>query len=352
MPNGGSDCCGTCCFNRKNSKEIPENQSGDSEKDFCVIRNIPIECSFWTYCVNHPHHNPERIDITIGPVYVCGEDSYKRVVSLKSPDTEEIRLKLIELAEKIREQPVMEYSAGVYLDEAIVMQLGEFKEKRAIDALRRIINFNPEARAGNRTRASLVKVAGEALGKIMYIPFIDLDEVEIDPELARAIPEHLARRYKVIPVAWDNNTLALAMVDPLNVVAIDEIRLKTGFDVEPLIATEATMLRSINEHYGVFSEAEEGPEEGGKLDLDKLIELIDEPPIVKIVNLVFTQAINDKASDIYITPGPEKTRVSYMIDGVLHDVMKPPGHIHEIWTARIKSMADMNISEKKNASGR
>jgi len=165
MPNGGSDCCGTCYFNVTNIVKNAKN-SHDDNKDFCVIRNIPIECSYWTYCANHQHHNPGMIDIPIGPVYICGKDSYNRVVSIKSPDREEIRLKLIELAENIQEQPVEEYSAGVYLDEAIVMQLGEFREKRAINALKRILSFKPQVRAGRRTREALLKAAEKALVKI------------------------------------------------------------------------------------------------------------------------------------------------------------------------------------------
>lgn len=166
MPNGGSDNCGTCFFNRKNRKETDENKVDNREKDFCIIRNIPIECSFWTYCSNHQHHNPDRIDIPIGPVYVCKENSYGRVVSIKSSDREEIRLKLIELAEKMKEQPAEEYSAGVYLDEAIVMQLGEFREKKAKEALLRILDFDPQAGVGRRTRGSLIKTSLEALDKI------------------------------------------------------------------------------------------------------------------------------------------------------------------------------------------
>ena len=100
------------------------------------------------------------------------------------------------------------------------------------------------------------KEVTEVIGKEMGVPFIDLDEVEIDPELARAIPEHLAQRYKVIPVGQENNKLALAMVDPLNVFAIDDIRLITGFDIEPMISTEESIMRAINKQFGVTDLAE------------------------------------------------------------------------------------------------
>jgi len=207
------------------------------------------------------------------------------------------------------------------------------------------------------------KEVTEVIGKEMGVPFIDLDEVEIDPELARAIPEHLAQRYKVIPVGQENNKLALAMVDPLNVFAIDDIRLITGFDIEPMIATEETILRSINKQFGVTDLAEvhetvqdialsdfgdlETLEEEDEIELDKLKELVDEAPIVRVVNLIITQAINDKASDIHIEPRAKNVCVRYRIDGVLHEVMSPPKHIQAPMVSRIKIMASLDIAERR-----
>jgi len=207
------------------------------------------------------------------------------------------------------------------------------------------------------------KEVTEVIGKEMGVPFIDLDEVEIDPELARAIPEHLAQRYKVIPVGQENNKLALAMVDPLNVFAIDDIRLITGFDIEPMIATEESILRAINKQFGVTDLAEvhetvqdialsdfgdlETLEEEDEIELDKLKELVDEAPIVRVVNLIITQAINDKASDIHIEPRAKNVCVRYRIDGVLHEVMSPPKHIQAPMVSRIKIMASLDIAERR-----
>jgi len=207
------------------------------------------------------------------------------------------------------------------------------------------------------------KEVTEVIGKEMGVPFIDLDEVEIDPELARAIPEHLAQRYKVIPVGQENNKLALAMVDPLNVFAIDDIRLITGFDIEPMISTEESIMRAINKQFGVTDLAEvhetvqdialsdfgdlEQLDEEEELELDKLKELVDEAPIVRVVNLIITQAINDKASDIHIEPRVKNVCVRYRIDGVLHEVMSPPKHIQAPMISRIKIMASLDIAERR-----
>jgi len=204
----------------------------------------------------------------------------------------------------------------------------------------------------------------EVIGKQMGVEFVDLDKIELEPEMVRSIPEHLAQRYKVVPVAQKDNRLTLAMVDPLNVIAIDDIRLITGFDIEPVIATEESILRTINRQFGVTDlaevqetvkdisatdfgpvEVEEAAEE--EIALDKLKEMVDEAPIVRVVNLIISQAINDQASDIHIEPEHKQVRVRYRVDGVLHDVMTPPKHIQAPMISRIKIMANLDIAERR-----
>jgi type IV pilus assembly protein PilB len=204
----------------------------------------------------------------------------------------------------------------------------------------------------------------EVIGKQMGVDFVDLDDFDLDPELSRSIPEHLAQRYKVIPIAQKDNKLTLAMVDPLNVIAIDDIRLITGFDIEPVISTEDAIMKAINRQFGVtdlaeveetvkdISAADFGPmevEDGAEeeIALDKLKELVDEAPIVRVVNLIISQAINDKASDIHIEPEAKSVRVRYRVDGVLHDVMQPPKHIQAPMVSRIKIMANLDIAERR-----
>ncbi|HEY4002124.1 MAG TPA: type IV-A pilus assembly ATPase PilB [Candidatus Xenobia bacterium] len=205
----------------------------------------------------------------------------------------------------------------------------------------------------------------EMIGKQMGVAFVDLDNFQWDPELARAIPEHLAQRYKVIPVAQHENRLTLAMVDPQDVLAIDDIRLITGFDIDPVISTEDKILKAIQRQFGSHDMAvvedefkslttsdiggsmEMESEVDEEIALDKLKELVDEAPIVRVVNLIISQAINDKASDIHIEPESKSVRVRYRIDGVLHDVMSPPKHIQAPMVSRIKIMANMDIAERR-----
>lgn len=168
MPNGGSDCCGTCWFNLKNKGEAGYDHSDDPEPDFCGIRELPIVDPFYTYCANHPHRRPARDPIPIGPVYTAGSQG-DRVLWKSSPDTEIVRLHLLELLAGVHEKPRTEYPFGDYLDEAVVRQLGEFRERRAVEGLRRIVSFPPAAAEDGpfgRTRESLVTQAREALAKI------------------------------------------------------------------------------------------------------------------------------------------------------------------------------------------
>jgi hypothetical protein len=169
MPNGGSDCCGTCWFNARNKGEAGYGHLHDPEPNFCTIRGLVIENAFWTYCSNHPWRRPVRDPIPIGPVFINqGGFSNDRVQWQPSPDTEEVRQHLLELVRSISEQPEEEYPIGIYIDEMVVWQLGEFCERRAVEELRRIAGFSPDASAGHfgRTRQGLVEAAKNALAKM------------------------------------------------------------------------------------------------------------------------------------------------------------------------------------------
>lgn len=169
MPNGGSDCCGTCWFNARNKGDAGYDHADDPEPDFCTIRGFMIDDAFYTYCGNHPYRRPNRDPIPIGPVFVAaGELDSDRLIWRLSPDTEEIRLHLLELLSEIQEQPAEEYPLGICADELVVWQLGEFREHRAVTDLQRLATFRPEMTGGRfgRTRYWLVDAAVEALRNI------------------------------------------------------------------------------------------------------------------------------------------------------------------------------------------
>jgi hypothetical protein len=172
MPNGGSDNCVTCWFNRANPLRSGSQRPllADRPLPFCDIREFAISNPAYTYCANHPKHRAVRDRIPIGPVLIpIGLMSTGREISRQSPDTEEIRVHLVELLEAIPEQPNTEYPAGPGIEATIVWQLGEFGESRAIPGLERLTRLDPEAVAPGpfqERRASLIHLAHEALARI------------------------------------------------------------------------------------------------------------------------------------------------------------------------------------------
>ena len=142
MPNGGSDCCGTCWFNTINQGEAGYIE--DSSKTIvCEIRDFTPSDPFWTYCINHPHHNSEKIRIPIGPVYVHDDTTYSRVEKIPASNSKKVRLELVKLIKKIKENPNNEYPFGNSFNVEIIKHIKLIKEKNAITDLVRILSFEP-----------------------------------------------------------------------------------------------------------------------------------------------------------------------------------------------------------------
>ena len=177
MPNGGTDCCGTCWFNRSNGGEAGYDHRDDSIAPFCVIRDVAIENPFYTYCANHPHRRPDRDPIPIGPItrYAGDGMSNDREVWLPSPDSEEIRQHLLEMLEDLAGHSSEDtYPIGPSLAEVVIQQIGEFREERAEDHIR-WISENIEGHLGQVASEALAQIqatqredGGEVLTKRMY----------------------------------------------------------------------------------------------------------------------------------------------------------------------------------------
>ena len=186
----------------------------------------------------------------------------------------------------------------------------------------------------------------------LKLEFVDLNEYPVDAAAARLISDTMARRYLALPIGWYEGRLIVAMADPSNVFAVDDIRTVTRAEIRIAVATGASVLNAIGRFHRVDSEAEDISAEAassfeGEADLSRVREISEDSPIVKLVNLLVTQAINDRASDIHIEPGEDDVRVRYRIDGVLHEVMRPPKRIQSGIVSRLKVMADINIAERR-----
>ncbi len=193
----------------------------------------------------------------------------------------------------------------------------------------------------------LVKTLARHIG----LDFVSLDEVTIDPAATALIPEPLARRYTAIPIAFEEGSLVVAMADPANVLAIDDIRAITGMDVIPRVATKTEVEDAISRmaHFddSVSDLGDLLDDEAEVEDLGALEASVDEAPVVKLVNTIITRAINERASDIHIEPGEKDLRIRFRIDGVLHESMSTPRAITNAMVSRLKIMADINIAERR-----
>ena len=196
------------------------------------------------------------------------------------------------------------------------------------------------------------------------VPAINLSYFEIDPAVVKLIPYETAKRYQILPLSRVGASLTIAMVDPTNVFAMDDIKFMTGFNIEPVVASESSILEGIEKAYGVSKEAEleqvmqsmnetgestdiEVQNEEQELELRELEKAADEAPIVKLVNLVLTDAVKRGASDIHMEPYEKEFRVRFRIDGVLQLIMNPPLKLKDAITSRLKIMAKLDISEKR-----
>ncbi|MBI5343862.1 MAG: type IV-A pilus assembly ATPase PilB, partial [Deltaproteobacteria bacterium] len=182
---------------------------------------------------------------------------------------------------------------------------------------------------------------------------------EIDPEIVKLIPEDVAQKYQVIPVSRTGSSLVVAMADQSNIFAIDDIKFLTGYNVEPLVASDAAIKAAIEKHYesaemgleGVLTEFDEEEmeviKEEAEVDITDLKKAVEDAPVVKLVNLILTDAIKKGASDIHIEPYEKTFRVRYRIDGVLHEVMKPPLKLKSAIVSRIKIISQLDIAERR-----
>ncbi len=196
------------------------------------------------------------------------------------------------------------------------------------------------------------------------VPSINLKYYEIDPNVIKLIPQDTALRYQVIPLSRVGSVLTIAMTDPTNVFAMDDIKFMTGFNVEPVVASESAIAEAISRFYGGSASSHEElstlmkdlvdedqelelASEEQEMDAAMLEKAAEEAPIIKLVNLILTDSVKRGASDIHVEPYENEMRVRFRVDGILQTVMSPPLKLRDAITSRMKIMAKLDIAEKR-----
>jgi type IV pilus assembly protein PilB len=272
----------------------------------------------------------------------------------------------------------------------MAVRIGELllKEKRITpEQLQEALNY--QRTNGGKLGANLIKLGyvkdeeiTALLSKQYGVPSIALTQFEIDPAVVKLVPAETAQKYQIIPLSRAGATLTIAMTDPTNVFAMDDIKFMTGYNVEPVVASETAVIDAIAKYYGksapvvekgggpaaappgasALELATKGLEEmqalGDSADVEVLAEFEEisaeqlarqgeEAPVIKLVNVILMSAIQKGASDIHIEPYEKELRVRYRVDGILYNIMSPPMKFRDAITSRIKIMSKLDIAEKR-----
>ncbi|HEY0431170.1 MAG TPA: ATPase, T2SS/T4P/T4SS family, partial [Pyrinomonadaceae bacterium] len=262
--------------------------------------------------------------------------------------------------------------------------------------LREALDYQREH--GGRLGFNLVKLGlvsddmiTAVLSRQYGIPSVNLELFQIDSQVLHLIPQEVAQKYSVLPLSRVGASLTLAMVDPTNVFAMDDVKFMTGLNVEPVVVAEASIQQAISKYYGtskeielsapvvdevVFDAAEAKSANGGithadlvsldsidfdtdrsedvevvedneEIDLSTLSRLSEDAPVVRLVNVLLVDALRRGASDIHVEPYEKELRIRFRIDGVLYDVMRPPLKMRDALISRVKIMSKLDISEKR-----
>jgi type IV pilus assembly protein PilB len=232
---------------------------------------------------------------------------------------------------------------------------------------------------GGRLASTLVKLGmlsdeevTAVLSRQYGVPSVNLDLFEVDPAAVALVPQETADRYSILPLSRVGATLTLAMVDPTNVFAIDDIKFMTGLSVEPVVVSETALSSAVKKYYGssremelakvmedLVAESTNMPDFGDEvdqlevedakeeIDLENLERMSEDAPVVKLVNVVLVDALRRGASDIHIEPYEKEFRIRFRMDGVLYNIMAPPMKMRDALTSRLKIMARLDIAEKR-----
>src|SRR6195256_5429029 len=202
-----------------------------------------------------------------------------------------------------------------------------------------------------------------SMGRCLNTPLINLSKVRVPEEIMSLVPRELAKANKLVPIARVNGKLFVAMADPTNVLAVDDVKRRVQLDIVPMIATERAVhdvlagvhggarmtevLKQVADDAQAAGEVEVQTKKNEEIDLDRLATDSEDAPVIKIVNLILVQAVKEKASDIHIEPFQNTLKLRYRIDGELAPAESPPKALQLAITSRIKILAGLNIAERR-----
>ncbi len=259
------------------------------------------------------------------------------------------------------------YLAGYSRLGSLLLNQGLITEAQLQEALRR-----QEQRGGKLGQILVeMKAIGEeellrGVATQLGVPRANISQVGIPPqEILGRIPESMAVKYRMVPLALHGQVLQVAMVDPFDIPTLDNLRVATGFHIQPLIASEKEVQEAIELFYRrpeedqqavlsqevlkdiLQSQVELQKKEEEVLDLERIRAQVEEAPVVRLVDYVIVNAVKERASDIHIEPREDRLDIRYRIDGILHHVISPPSNLQNAIISRIKILADMDIAERR-----
>ncbi|WP_437751293.1 type IV-A pilus assembly ATPase PilB [Sorangium sp. So ce1389] len=245
-------------------------------------------------------------------------------------------------------------------------RLGELLVREKLISLQQLRQAQEEQRkTGQNLGYALAKLGYISDGEITSflstqyrVPAVALDEYEIDAEVSRLVSREVCEKHKIIPISRSGTALVVAMADPTNLHAIDDIKFLTGFNVEPVVASETGITEAIERAYNVgpsydevlseFGEEEVGFQvEADDVNVLELEKAAEGAPVVRLVNAILLNAIKKGASDIHVEPYEKKLRVRYRVDGVLMEEMQPPIKLKNAIASRLKIMSSLDIAERR-----
>jgi type IV pilus assembly protein PilB len=245
-------------------------------------------------------------------------------------------------------------------------RIGELLVKENLLSAEQLAKAREESRAkGGRLGAQITSLGyldenelTDFVAKQYGVPSIDLDEFEIESSVVQLIPEEVASKHTVIPVNRAGSTLILATADPSNIFGLDDIKFLTGYNIQPVVAAEEAIRRAIDKYYdqttsiedvmGDFDDSDiDLVTDDDDVDISELAKASEDAPVVKLVNLILTDAVKKTASDVHVEPYEKHFRVRFRIDGVLYEVMKPPMKLKNAITSRLKIMSELDIAERR-----